>query len=174
MGTLGRAGPENLRDCLCFWFLKEKEEFWKREDHKREKDTRQAQRNRRGEPERDLEKKRMGGVTKGGKNGRVKEMGNGGQVTDQSGGKGAWEEGEMIGPRRGGRCHLSSSPRPSILPAATTEEGGREAGEEAEAAVTLETEPKRWGGAERMRVAAQQQVPLPGGVGDRQPGERVV
>lgn len=56
---LGRAGPENLRDCLCFWFLKEKWEFWKPEDHKREKDTRQAQRNRRGEIERDLEKKRI-------------------------------------------------------------------------------------------------------------------
>lgn len=54
-------------------------------------------------------------MTKGGKNGKDKEMGNGGQVTDQGGEKGAWEEGEIIGPRRGGRCHLSRQP-PSFHP----------------------------------------------------------
>lgn len=93
---------------------------------------------------RETEKKRKSGETKGGKNERDKETGTRGQVTDQDGEKGTGEEGEIAGPGKRGRLHRSTAPNlPASLQQQLRKEEG-EAGEEAKAAVTLETEPGRW------------------------------
>lgn len=80
-----------------------------------------------------------------GGNQRDKEMGTRGQVTVQGGEKGALEGGRITGTgKRQKAPSLQTAPSPSTLTAAMAEEGGREAEKEAEAAVTLETEPGRW------------------------------
>lgn len=84
----------------------------------------------------------------GGGDERDKEMGAIGQFTVQGGEKGALERGKITEARRRGKAlSLQTARSPSTLPhppSAMAEERGREARKEAEAAVTLETEPGRW------------------------------
>ena len=99
----------------------------------------------------------------GGGDERDKEMGAIGQFTVQGGEKGALERGKITEARRRGKAlSLQTARSPSTLPhppSAMAEERGREARKEAEAAVTLETEP---GGplSSRTVIRAPQRNPV--------------
>lgn len=79
---------------------------------------------------------------------RDKEMGLQDRLQSRAGRKEPEREGRSRNLRERGKApSLQTAPSPSTLPhppSAMAEERGREAREEAEAAVTLETEPGRW------------------------------